>query len=355
MHIRNRGLMGKFSLYMITVLAAGILLSGCSKPPKIMKVSGYAEGTTYHVSWWSKKPVSADKVRRQFNQELAKIDKELSTYRNDSYISKFNHSHSTNWQSASEDFIQLIGIAKKINKETDGCYDPTIGPLFNLWGFHKDVLHVPSARQIAAVKAELGIDKIEVDQANHMIRKTMPKVQLDFSSMGEGYTIGKLSHILETDGVTNYLVEFGGDMKIRGHKPTGEKWRIAIERPIPAKDGLVPYKILTINDESGVTIDTSGTYHHSFDKNGKEYSHILDPRTGAPITHDLVSASVFGHDPRVSDAWATAMICLGPKAGAQVAKREHLEVFFIQDRKGKLINSQSSALATSKRVTFVDQ
>ncbi|MFM2484961.1 FAD:protein FMN transferase [Celerinatantimonas yamalensis] len=336
----------------LITLGTAAVLSGCGQPPKIEKVSGYAEGTTYHISWWSKNSLSVDKVRQQFNQELASIDKELSTYRKDSYISEFNHNPSTAWQKASKDFIALIQIAKQINQQTDGCYDPTIGPLFDLWGFQSDVLHVPSAQQIAAVKADIGIANVEVDAAGGRIRKTLPGVQLDFSSMGEGYTIGKLSHILETDGVHNYLVEFGGDMKIKGHKPEGEKWRIAIERPIPAKDGLVPYRIVTINDESGVTLDTSGTYHHSFDKNGKEYSHILDPRSGAPVTHDLVSASVFGTDPRVSDAWATAMLCLGPKVGQSVAQQEGLKVFFIQADKNKLTPSKSVALSRFKGLSF---
>ncbi|MFM2479135.1 FAD:protein FMN transferase [Celerinatantimonas sp. MCCC 1A17872] len=329
-----------------------LLLSSCSKPIKIEKLSGYAQGTTYHISWWSQKLVSKDKVQEQFSNKLASIDKELSTWRDDSYISQFNHSSSTKWQKASKDFINLIELAKDINAKTQGCYDPTIGPLFSLWGFHKDVLHVPSKSQIAAVKHDLGIDKVEVDKARGMIRKTLPGVQLDFSSMGEGYTIGKLSQILQNDGIHNYIVEFGGDMKVKGHKPGGEKWRIAIERPIPTKDGIVPYRIVTINDESGVTIDTSGTYHHSFDEKGKEYSHILDPRTGAPITHDLVSASVFGHEAKVSDAWATAMLCLGPKEGMAVAKSQHLSVFFIRKDKKTLTPFESPALESSKRVTF---
>jgi thiamine biosynthesis lipoprotein len=342
----------KLHLFAAIILAGTMFLSGCSKPPKIEKISGYAQGTTYHISWWSKQPVSVDKIRKQFGQTLAAIDKELSTYRDDSYISRFNHNPSTEWQPASDDFIHLISIAKTINHKTQGCYDPTIGPLFALWGFKKEVLHVPDAQQIAIAKAELGIDKIEVDRAGKRIRKTIPKVQLDFSSMGEGYTIGKLSQVLESQGITNYLVEFGGDMKIRGHKPEGQKWRIAIERPIPAKEGLVPYKIVTIQDEQGVTLDTSGTYHRSFDANGKEYSHILDPRTGAPVTHHLVSASVFGTDPLLSDAWATAMLCLGPKVGSEVARREHLEVFFIVKHQGKLLPSRSDALEKTHRVTF---
>ncbi|MCE0495966.1 FAD:protein FMN transferase [Vibrio salinus] len=328
------------------------LISGCTQQPEIKKVDGFAQGTTYHISWWSDKPVSIEQVNKQFSKELAIIDREFSTYRDDSYISKFNKSQSTDWQPASDDFIDLLHIAQMVNKKTDGCYDPTVGPLFNLWGFKKDVLHVPSDEQISAVRSELGLDKIQIDEKGKRIRKTQPGVQLDFSSMGEGYTIGKLSKILEDDGISDYLVEFGGDMKIRGHKPGGQKWRIAIEKPISQKEGRQPYQLVTINEENGVTLDTSGTYHHSFDENGKEYPHILDLRTGAPVSHNLVSASVFGSVPAVSDAWATAMLCLGPKEGAEVANKEQLEVFFIQKEGDQFKNFESLALKNSPRVAF---
>lgn len=335
----------------VAAIASGTLL-GCNQPPEIQKVEGYAQGTTYHISWWSDKAVDNETVQAQFKEKLNQIDKELSTYRDDSYISEFNKSTSTDWQSASEDFIHLIQVARMVNRDTQGCYDPTVTPLFKLWGFQKGTLEVPSAEQIAAVKKELGLDKIQIDTRTMRIRKTMPHVQLDFSSMGEGYTIGKLSSILESDGITNYLVEFGGDMKIRGHKPKGQKWRVAIERPIPADEGVEAYRIVTINNEKGVTLDTSGTYHHSFDAQGKKYSHILDPRTGAPVTHELVSASVFGDDPEISDAWATAMLCLGPKVGKAVALRKNLEVFFIEGDKDHPTSFMSEALSKSKRVTF---
>ncbi|MCL1074115.1 FAD:protein FMN transferase [Shewanella dokdonensis] len=322
------------------------------RPAQLQKVEGYAQGTTYHISWWSEKVIPTQDIEQQFNTALAQIDAEFSTYRDDSYISKFNHSSSTDWQAASADFLQLLTIAKEINHKTGGCYDPTIGPLFNLWGFQKDKFNLPSAADIEATQAEIGIDKVEMDSAGQRIRKTLPGLQLNFSSMGEGYSISKLSAVLERHNISNYLVEFGGDMKIRGHKPDGKKWRIAIDRPDRKDSERQPYSIITINDETGVTLDTSGTYRHHFDENGKEYSHILDPRTGAPVTHNLVSASVFGKDPRVSDAWATAMLCLGPDAGQSIAKEQQLEVFFIEQRQDTFHNAQSAALATSKRVSF---
>lgn len=346
----------KHSRVLGTSVLLPLFLSGCSQPPKLEKVEGFAEGTSYHVSFWSKKPLSVEKVRQQFSQTLADIDKEYSTYRDDSYISKFNQSRSTDWQPASKDFIGMVALAQTINKQSDGCFDPTIQPLFKLWGFQSGELNIPTAKQIAKVKKELGIDKVEIDPEHLRIRKTIPNLQLDLSSMGEGYAISRLIRVLESDGVKNYLVEFGGDMKIKGHKPQGEKWRVAIEQPIALKDGIRPYQIVTINDEKGISLNTSGTYHHNFDKNKKEYSHILDPRTGAPITHDLVSASVFGRNPIAGDAWATTMLCLGSIEGHEVASKQKLPVYFIQSKKdAEFKSSESLTLKDSSLVTLTQQ
>ena len=328
-------------------------LVGCSEPPELQTVEGYAQGTTYQISFWSEEEVPVTEVQTEFNDTLAKIDKELSTYRPDSFISKFNNSPSVAWQPVSEDFVELVKTAQEIHSKSEGCYDPTIGPLFDLWGFKTDKLHVPTQEELSALKAEMGIDKFEIDEENLRVRKTRPFLQLDFSSMGEGYTIGKLSQVLESKGYDNYMVQFGGDMKIKGHKPNGDQWRVAIQSPIPSAEGAPKvYKIITVKSEDGVTLDTSGTYNRHFDENGVEYSHIINPSTGKPITHDLVSASVFGTDPKVSDAWATAMLCLGPVEGAKIAKNENLEVFFIERKNDKLVNSSSAALLKTDRVKF---
>ncbi|MGO1296337.1 MAG: FAD:protein FMN transferase [Vibrio sp.] len=353
--MNNRHATSKFCRNILLVGLVSTGLTACNQPPEIKKIQGFAQGTSYHISYWTAKEIDKKTIKKQFQTKLDSIDKELSTYRDDSYISRFNQNTNTNWQPASKDFIHLIDLSRVINRDTQGCYDPTVSPLFQLWGFQKGTLVVPTPTEIANVKKQIGLDKIQVDHDGMRIRKTLPHVQLDFSSMGEGYTIKQLSQILESDGIRNYLVEFGGDMKIRGHKPDGQKWRVAIERPIPLEDGVKPYKIVTINDEKGVTLNTSGTYHHSFDKDGKEYPHILDPRTGSPVTHDLSSASIFSDDAEIGDAWATAMLCLGPKVGKAVALRKNLEVFFIRGTENNATSFSSEALLKSHRVSFAKE
>ncbi|WP_097460440.1 FAD:protein FMN transferase [Mangrovitalea sediminis] len=329
-------------------IAAIVLLAGCSQPPKIVGLQGHAEGTTYHIRWWSQKPVDMAQIKQQMQVALDRVDREISNYRDDSDIEHFNRNRTTDWQTLPADVIQLLDIAKTVYHDSHGCYDPTIKPLFDLWGFRADKLHVPSAAEIAATKAEVGFDHVTIDTAHSRIRKSLPQLAIDMSSMGEGYTIWHLSKVLEDAGVHNYLVEFGGDMLVKGHKPGGKRWKIAIERPLPGD--MQVEKVVAILADNGVSINTSGTYRHFFDEDGHVYSHILNPRTGAPVTHNLVSATVFGTDPRVSDAWATAMLCMGRDEGGQVAQAQSLPVFFIQQEGKKLITSESPALEKSTAV-----
>ena len=327
----------------------GLVMAGCSRP-RVMEIDGFAEGTTYHIKYWSPQAVSEETLRSAFNDAMADVDTQISTYRKDSIVENFNHNPSTDWQPLPAQVMDLLAIAQHVYRESHGCYDPTVKPLFDLWGFHADVFHAPTPGQIVATKKEVGFDNIVLDVAHHRVRKAIPSISVDLSSMGEGYTAWRLSKVLEQHGIKNYLVEFGGDMWVKGHKPGGRKWRIGIERPVP--NTLSVQKGVRVNDNNGVSINTSGTYRHFFAEHGKTYSHILDPRTGAPVTHDLVSATVFGNDPRVSDAWATAMLCLGQKQGMEVARKEHLKVFFIQQENGRLVESRSPALIQSHAVSM---
>ncbi len=334
------------------VVLITLLAGGCGQAPRLQKLQGHAEGTTYHISWWSGRKVNAAELENHIQQALAKVDREISTYRKDSDLEKFNRSRSTDWQTMPADVIALLETARIVHTQSRGCYDPTIKPLFDLWGFQKDKLHVPSADEIAQVRSEIGFERVKIDKLRDRIRKTIPDLQLDLSSMGEGYTIWNLARVFDRAGIDNYLIEFGGDMMVKGHKPDGKRWRVAIERPMPGQVSV--QKVVSIDNEDGVSVNTSGTYRHYFDKDGHVYSHILNPRTGAPVTHNLVSATVFGRDPRLTDAWATAMLCMGKKEGEKVAERLDLKVFFIQQEKNYLLESESPELRNTSDVTVQD-
>jgi thiamine biosynthesis lipoprotein len=188
------------------------------------------------------------------------------------------------------------------------------------------------------------MDKVSVVDDTHLQKPAHVKV--DVSSVGQGYSVGQISQVLEQAGVHDYLVEIGGELKTQGHKPDGKGWRIAVEKPLPGEQRMM--KVLTMPVDQALSVMTSGTYRHYFDVNGQRYSHILDARTGKPVTHDLVAVTVLHEDPTIADAWSTALICLGQAQALQLADAENIKAFFIQQQGAQLLETKSRALAASQ-------
>ncbi|MFC0269747.1 FAD:protein FMN transferase [Kushneria aurantia] len=336
------------------LLVLPLAIAGCDRSPERVTIEGQAQGTSYHISWWRDGGNQLPAVRADVSRTLTAIDRELSTYRDDSWISQFNASRSTDWQPAPESALHLLAIARQINARSDGCYDPTISPLFRLWGFQEHDFRVPTQAEITTALADIGLQHLDIDPETGRIRKEIATLSLDLSSMGEGYSVDRLAADLEARGIHNYLVELGGDMRIRGSKPDGTRWRVGIEAPTSGERR--PGTIATIEDVEGISINTSGTYRRYFDDNGQVYSHILDPRSGRPAEHNLVSSTVFGHEAARSDGWATALLCLGPAEGMATAEREGLAALLIQ-RPGEdqFESDESPALESSERLRLQRQ
>lgn len=324
----------------IIVFLLGAMVCACSVP-SLQHLEGFAQGTTYHITWWSEPARPAASVAKAVEAEFARLDKLLSTYRDDSELQAFNRKQTTTAEQVSPEIVNLLGIAKKIHALSSGCYDPTIKPLFDLWGFAGDELTMPGDRQLQDTLTHIGLDKVEIVDANHL-RKADPEVSLDLSSIGQGYSVGRIAELLEGRGINNYLVEIGGELKVKGHKPNDSSWRIAIEKPLPGERSVS--KILTLTTDAEISVMTSGTYRHFFDKQGKRYSHILDARTGRPVSHSLVSVTVLHPVPSLADAWSTALLCLGPVDALDLADREGIAALLIEDRAGQLQEHASRAL-----------
>lgn len=315
----------------MAVFLSCILLNACSSPP-LQHLQGFAQGTTYHITWWNNSTLPPMSIAQIVNGEFARLDKLLSTYRDDSELQEFNRKQTVAVEPVSPEIVHLLGIAKEIHTLSDGCYDPTIKPLFDLWGFSGDELTVPSERQLQDALTHVGLDKLEIVDANHL-RKTDPKISVDLSSIGQGYSVGRIAELLEQRGIHNYLVEIGGELKAKGHKPDGSPWRIAIEKPLPGERRVS--KVLTLTADADISVMTSGTYRHYFDESGKRYSHILDAETGRPVNHALVSVTVLHPIPALADAWSTALLCLGPAVALAVANQQELAALLIEDRNGQ--------------------
>ncbi len=325
-----------------------LLLLACGEPA-LQQLEGYAQGTTYHITYWSERPTDNATIQRQVLDTLTAIDKDLSNYRSDSNIEHFNAQTSTDSQAVSRDFAALVRVAQRVSQASAGCYDLTIKPLFDLWGFNGDHLTIPTDAAIAAALENVGMDKLEVVDETHL-RKLKAQLAIDISSIAQGYSVEKISEVLERNGVQNYLVEIGGELKTKGRKPDKQPWRIAVERPLPGAQTL--YKIITSPVDRPLAIMTSGTYRHYYDANGKRYSHILDARNGRPVTHDLVSVTVLHHNPIVADAWSTALLCLGQTEGLKAADANGIAALFIQQQGDRLPESRSQALTQLKNISI---
>jgi thiamine biosynthesis lipoprotein len=282
-------------------------------------------------------------LRKAVEDTFADIDIKLSNYREDSEISKLNRQKTTDWLPVSPEIAELIRISKIVHSQSAGCLDLTIKPLFDLWGFSRHETKVPAQADIDRVLTHVGMDKIELDEKNLRLRKTDPELGIDLSAIAQGYSVGAIAKLLESKGIQNYMAEIGGEMKVKGRKANGEEWRIAIEKPTPFTREV--QKIIAIHQLNGEAVMTSGTYRNFFEEGGKVYSHIINPKTGKPVDHHLLSVTMLHDDPTWADAWDTALLCQGEAEGLKTADANKLRALFIYSEGKELKERYSSELA----------
>jgi thiamine biosynthesis lipoprotein len=264
-------------------------------------------------------------------------------------IEKFNALNSTEPQMLGDEIITLIQAAKVASEATQGCYDLTIKPLFDLWGFKGESLTQPSSSNLKTALSQVGFNQIDIIDSTHL-RKKNPTLKIDLSSVGQGYSVSQIAGIFKAQGIDNYLVEIGGELQTFGKKPDNSPWRVALEKPLSTQRSM--HKIITMNRTEPMSVTTSGTYHHFFDKDGKRYSHILDAKTGTPITHNTVSVSVFDDDATKAEVWDTALLCLGREAGIELANKEGIAALFIEQEGDTFTEFSSTPLTDLKTVVI---
>jgi FAD:protein FMN transferase len=326
-----------------------VLASASCSEQAVQKLQGLAQGTTYHISYWQQSSADNKAIKAAIESEFTAIDKLVSNYRTDSTIEIFNRTSNAENFTTGSDIVSLVLTARAVYEASQGCYDLTIKPLFDLWGFQNEKQAVPTDTEIQAMLKQVGMNKLEIF-GDAVLRKRQADLRVDLSSIAQGYSVEKISQVLEAKGVSNYLVEIGGELKTKGHKPDGLPWRIAIERPLPGEQTL--HKVVTMPKDTPLAVMTSGTYRHYFDANGVRYSHILDARTGSPVKHDLVSVTVFHPDSTTADAWSTALLCLGQKDGIEAANTQKIAALFIQQQGQDLIESRSDPLNNLKNLAI---
>ena len=302
-----------------------LLLIGCDSGPKgLVSYSGHTMGTTYHVTIVADEKASIG--QDDIDELLAGVNQTFSTYIDSSEVSLLNENKSNEWQRLSPSLISLVAASQFISEASLGAYDITVAPLVDLWGFgpsfKPDAL--PSQSDIDKVMQDIGYHKIIVNTEEDKLRKLSPNVHLDFSSIAKGYGVDEVANYIESQGVFNYMVEVGGEMRLRGHNPDGKKWRIAVEKPDSSKRSI--QRVIKLSDTA---VATSGGYRNFFIKDEIEYSHTIDPKTGSPVQHHLSSVTVLSDECMTADAWATAFMVLGDKKGYDLAIEQKLAVLFI--------------------------
>lgn len=301
------------------------LLSACTDDHqrRLSRLNGDTMGTTWSVTFTGEPQGGIPELNGAIEAALEQVNDEMSTYRPNSVLSRFNQAPAGTVMELPEDFTQVLKESLKISRDTDGAYDITVGPLVNLWGFGPDPKRSepPSREQIDTARQRVGWDKLELQGR----RLTQPgRVYVDLSSIAKGFGVDKVADVLEKHGISNYLVEIGGELRASGHKPYEQPWRVAVERPAAGVREME--KIIALND---MAIATSGDYRNFFEDHGEIYSHTIDPRTGYPVGHKLGSVTVLHSSCMTADGIATALTVLGPEEGLAFAKAQQVAVLFV--------------------------
>ncbi|WP_162300052.1 FAD:protein FMN transferase [Kineobactrum sediminis] len=321
-------------------LCLALALVGCGREQQAVELAGSTMGTTWHVTYVpSQTSRNPEQVQQTLEALLEDVNASMSTWRPDSEISRFNRSPVGAWFPVSPDFARVLAVALAIGDASDGAYDVTVGPLVSLWGFGpgQPGITVPEEGAIDAALQQVGQGHLEFDSANSRLRRTQP-VELDFSSIAKGYAVDVLAQALQSEQIGHYLVEVGGEMRVAGNSPRGDAWRVAIEQPHSGERAVALAVALT--DKA---IATSGDYRNFFEVDGKRFSHSIDPRTGYPIAHDLVSVTVIADDCTSADAWATALTVMGADAALALAERRQLAVYLMRRSEDGIVTAYSSA------------
>ena len=309
------------------------MLSGLPPGPNLVVQT--LQGETMGTSWSVRAVLPGERSlaswRAGIQATLDLVDGQMSTYKPQSALSRFNAAQADSWHALPAECFEVIAHALEVARDSGGAYDPTVGPLVNLWGFGPGAprREPPSEAAVAVARERVGWWKLKLDRATRSVYQP-GGIYLDLSSVAKGYGVDRVGRYLDSIGVDAWLVEVGGELKGHGSKPDGSPWRIGVERP-GAADGAVERmdQLSQVVTLSGRAIATSGDYRRQFEAGGSSFSHHIDPRTGQPVPHLVASVSVLARDAIDADPMGTLMTVLGPVQGLAYAREHGLAVLFI--------------------------
>lgn len=287
---------------------------------RLAAFGGETMGTTWSVKMATTQ--EANEARPAIDAALAGVIGQMSTWQADADLARYNRAPAGSRHVVPEGFAQVLACALDVARDSGGAYDPTVGPLVNLWGFGPDGARTepPDAAALAAARTRCGWRLVAFDRDTRTLDQP-GGLSLDFSAIAKGYAVDAVARALDRLGASDYLVEIGGELRARGRRPDGHRWRVALERP----DGAAG-DVIALDDRA---IATSGDYHRYYERGVRRYSHTIDPRTGEPVADAPASVSVVHAQAMVADAYATALTVLGVDAGLAFARERGIAARFV--------------------------
>ncbi|MDF1644308.1 MAG: FAD:protein FMN transferase [Pseudomonadales bacterium] len=311
--------------------ATGLLLLGVAffllyQRPVSAEFSGSTMGTRYQIKIADlPREIEQTYIENQIFTTLDQVDKLMSTYKPNSDVTRFNRAAIDESVIIDKQTLEVIQLSKLIYTLSNGAFDITVSPIVQLWGFGPEFKQnkLPSANDIQRALDKVGFDKIQITDNPPALEK-LQDVEIDLSAIAKGYGVDQVAKLLDTHNIENYLVEVGGEIRVKGTNRAGQRWRIGIETPSVIRSGA--RQAIAIDNAS---IATSGDYRNFFEVEGKRYSHTINPLTGKPVEHNLASVTVVSRSCAEADALATAMSVLGPKRGFELAVESKLAAYFL--------------------------
>lgn len=327
------------------ILFVVVILSfvACSnqKESSLITIEGEAQGTTYHIAYINSK---GENFQRAIDSLLIEIDKSLSTYHKTSIITRFNQADSI--IEVDKMFIDVFNLSKLVYQESEGAFNPTVAHLVNAWGFGFKNSENTDSTTIDSLLKFVDFDAISI--VDNKVVKTNKNLMLDFNAIAQGYSVDVIADFLANQGIENYMVEIGGEVKVKGKNDKNSLWRIGIDKPVENETERTLEAVVNLNNQA---LATSGNYRKFYEKDGAKYSHTLNPKTGYPVRHSLLSATVITDNCALADAYATVFMVVGiEKAKEILAKNNKIKAVLIFENE----NKQLETYVSDELVDFIE-
>ena len=313
--------------FLVFLIVGTVLIIRQQQSTPYQKNAGLIFGTTYSVTYQCD-----EDLQKEIEAELKKVDAEFSMFNSQSVVARLNNGEKPE---LSNDFIDVFKLARQVSEDTNGAFDITVAPLVNAWGFGFKHEQMPTKEQVDSLRQLIGYQYVTLKDKTIEMQK--PGMMLDFSAIAKGYGVDVVARLLERHDIKNYMVEIGGEITTRGINPERVPWRIGVNKP--NEDALdESHELQTILNVTDKAMATSGNYRNFYVKEGKKYAHTIDPKTGYPVQHTLLSATVLTDRCAKADAYATSFMVLGMDGAKQILERhkELMAYLIYTDSKGNL-------------------